>query len=267
VKSAFSHWAQDDYARAWAEFTAAERITSPARMDWLLAQKNRLVEETISTADRLLAADKQDSGRMTVGNFLIWIDGVGGYLVCPGPMVTAGCFVEHPGIDIPLQADLRRRHLRFELNHDRFLATPLGPTQLDGARLNQPAFLAREAQLTLTGQVRWRFSQPHPLSRSARIDYLSPHRSVPWSDAVLLLADTLVLGPARCNHVVCPGWSSDLVLFRRQGQLYARSEFPLCVDGRWVGNVAPLRLDSSIAGARGEFAIKLEPAGLQPALP
>jgi hypothetical protein len=260
VKSAFGHWTQKAYSLAWAEFTAAEKLTSPTRMDWLLAHKSRLVEETISVADQLRADGAHESARSALGSFQVWVDGVGGYLVCPGPSVTAGSFVEQPGIEIPLQADLRRRHLRLELQCDRFLATPLGPTQLNGQRLSQPTLLADGSVLTLTGQVRWRFTQPHPLSSSARLDYLSPHRSIPWSDAVLLLADTLVFGPARCNHVVCPDWNHDLVLFRRHGQLYARSDSPLCVDGRPVGNVAALRLDSSITGEEGGFSVKLEPA-------
>lgn len=259
VKRAFGHWAEQDYSRAWAEFSAAERITSPASREWLLAEKNRLVEKSISVADRLRSEGAQEPVRAALGSFQIWVDGVGGFLVCPGPSVTAGSFVDQPGVEIPLQADLRRRHLRLELREDRFWATPLGPTQLNGQRLTQPSPLSDGSLLTLTGQVRWRFSQPHPLSHSARIDYLSPHRSIPWSDAILLMAETLIFGPARCNHVICPGWSSDLILFRRQGQLFARSNSPLCVDGRWVGHVAALRLDSSIIGGDGEFCVKLEP--------
>lgn len=260
VKSAFGHWAQKEYSRAWTAFTAAERMTSPARRDWLLAQKNLLVQETLSVADQLRAEGPMEPVGAALGSFLVWVDGVGGYLVCPGPTVTAGSYVDQPGIELPLQADLRRRHLRLELHRERFLATPLGPTQLNGQRLSQPTSLADGAELTLTGQVRWRFTQPHPLSHSGRLDYLSPHRSIPWSDAILLMAETLVFGPARCSHVICPGWSHDLILFRRQGKLYARSETPLYVDGRVAGKVAELRLDSSIEGAGGEFSVKLEPA-------
>jgi hypothetical protein len=259
VKNAFGHWTQKEYSRAWAEFTTAERITSPARRDWLLAQKNLLVQESLSVAEQLRAEGPVETVRSAIGSFLVWIDGVGGYLVCPGPSVTAGSYVDQPGIELPLQADLRRRHLRLELREDRFLATPLGPTQVNGQRLTQPALLEDGAVLALTGQVRWRFTQPHPLSHSARLDYLSPHRSIPWSDAILLMAETLVFGPARCSHVICPGWAQDLILFHRQGQLYARSDAPLFVDGRPAGNVAQLRLDSSISGGDGEFSVKLEP--------
>lgn len=265
VSNARGHWARNEYALAWAEFTAAEQVTAAGSMDWLLQQKEQLVEEAIATADRLLAGQKSGPARhdarhsVSPGNFLIWVDGVGGYLVCSGSSATAGSFVERPGIEIPLQADLRRRHLRFELHHQQFMAVPLGPVRLNGRRLTQPEVLKDGNSLELTGRVSWRFSQPHPLSSSARIDFCSPHRTVPWSDAILLLADTLIVGPGRGSHIVCPGWSDELILFRRQGQLYVRSDSDLQVDGRLVGKLAPLGLNSSVRTVDGEFSIKLEP--------
>lgn len=194
-----------------------------------------------------------------VENFLMWIDGVGGFLVCVGPQVHAGSFVDQPGIDIPVQADLRRRHLRMELHHDQFVLVPFGPVSLNGQSISQAVTLAADQRIELTGQVKWRFRQPHGLSSSARIDFASPHRTVPWSDAILLLADTLIIGPQRQNHVVCPSMKNDLILFRRQGKLFVRSETPVRVDGRLVGGVASVQTDSAISGE--DFSIQLEPVG------
>ena len=198
-----------------------------------------------------------DSKRLS--RFMLWIDGVGGYLVCPGPVVTAGSYVEQPGVEISLQADLRRRHLRIERNQEQYILVPLGPTRVNGQPIRQPTVLTSGARLELPGQVRWQFSQTHPLSSSARLDYCSPHRTVPSSDGILLLADTLIIGPHRTNHVYCPDWAGDLILFRRHDQLFLRSELPLQVDGQLRGLVTPLRLESSVSGAGGEFSLKLEP--------
>lgn len=198
-----------------------------------------------------------DSGRLA--RFMLWIDGVGGYLVCPGPVVTAGSYVEQPGVEISLQADLRRRHLRIERNREQYLVVPLGPTRVNGKPIRQPTILTGGARLELPGQVCWQFSQTHPLSSSARLDYCSPHRTVPTSDGILLLADTLIIGPHRGNHVYCPDWPSDLILFRRQDRLFLRSEVPLKIDGQTRGLVAPLGLESSVSGVGGEFSLKLEP--------
>ena len=194
-------------------------------------------------------------------NFVMWIDGVGGFLVCTGPSIWAGCYVDQPRVDIPIQGDLRRKHLRFDLHHDQFVVAPIGPVGLDGKSIQKPTVLQSGQQIELSGQIRWSFRQPHPLSSSARLDYVSTHRTVPWSDAILLMADTLIIGPHRDNHVYCPGWKNDLILFRRQGQLFVRSENNLIVDDRRAGNVSQIQPESSITGA--DFSIKLEPI-LQP---
>jgi len=217
----------------------------------------RITIECQANVARPPAEPANDSGRLS--RFMLWIDGVGGYLVCPGPVVTAGSYVEQPGVEISLQADLRRRHLRIERNQEQYLLAPLGPTRIGGKLIRQPTILTSGSRIELPGQVCWQFSQPHPLSSSARLDYCSPHRTVPSSDGILLLADTLIIGPHRSNHIYCSDWPSDLILFRRGGELFVRSEVPLRIDGQSRGLVAPLTLESSVGGAGGEFSLKLEP--------
>lgn len=245
------------------EKSEAEVIAFPAA-----TLKTKLAESAVKRPGGVTAQQAEISGGIAVETapdfrrltrFMLWIDGVGGYLVCPGPVVTAGSYVEQPGVEISLQADLRRRHLRIERNQEKYVLIPLGPTRVNGKAIRQPTSLTSGSRLELPGQVCWQFSQTHPLSSSARLDYCSPHRTVPSSDGILLLADTLIIGPHRCNHVYCPDWPSDLILFRRQDQLFLRSELPLRVDGQARGLVTPLCLESSVSGAGGEFSLKLEP--------
>jgi hypothetical protein len=214
-------------------------------------------ESRISPATNQCECLAEVSHATTTQNFVMWIDGVGGFLVCTGPSLWAGCYVDQPRVDIPIQGDLRRKHLRFDLHHDQFVLAPIGPVALDGKPIERPTVLQSGQQIELSGQIRWSYRQPHPLSSSARLDYVSAHRTVPWSDAILLMADTLIIGPHRHNHVHCPGWKNDLIVFRRQGQLFVRSESNLIVDGRRVGRVSPIQPESSIAGE--DFSIKLEP--------
>ncbi len=44
--------------------------------------------------------------------------------------------------------------------------------------------------------VRLRFRRPHPLSATARLEFVSRHRTQPSTDAVLLMAESCILGPA-----------------------------------------------------------------------
>jgi hypothetical protein len=75
------------------------------------------------------------------------------------------------------------------------------------------------------------FRRPHPLSATARLDFLSRHRTQPSADSVLLMADTCVLGPKPHSHVVCRDWTREVILYRRQHELYCRTEGVLEIDG------------------------------------
>jgi hypothetical protein len=101
-----------------------------------------------------------------------------------------------------------------------------------------------------------RFTRPHPLSATARLDYVSHHRSQPSSSAVLLMADTLVLGPGMQNHVVCRHWPHDVVLHRQHGGLYVTSATPIEVDGVRYAERAPLNLHSRVDGEGFSFSLE-----------
>ena len=49
-------------------------------------------------------------------SFMMWIDGVGGYLVCPATKNTIGQAITQSNIQIPILGDLQRRHCRIENN-------------------------------------------------------------------------------------------------------------------------------------------------------
>ncbi|MFZ5829664.1 MAG: hypothetical protein ACOY3P_06235, partial [Planctomycetota bacterium] len=92
-----------------------------------------------------------------------------------------------------------------------------------------------------------------------RVDYLSPHRTQPSSDAAILVAETCVLGPSAQNHVVCREWPREVVLVRSGGELSARSEGGLIIDGVYYPKRGPLRLNSRVEADGLSF--NLEPLG------
>jgi len=162
-------------------------------------------------------------------SFMLWIDGVGGFLVCTGETVTIGRAVPNSGIDIPVQADLRRHHLKIKRVENQYLAKNLAE--------NTPAssepewqMLRDQQDVDLGNGVSLKFSQTHPLGRSARMHFTSRHRTEPWSDAVLLMGDAILLGPDRSFHVCCPQWKSQLVIFRKGDQIVVRSNQPAGTD-------------------------------------
>lgn len=191
--------------------------------------------------------------------FMMWIDGVGGYLVCPAARNTIGQAITQSNIQIPILGDLQRRHCRIETVERSHYLQPFGNLTVDGKTTCQPQELRSEQIIELEGGVNLKYARPHPLSGSARLDFLSRHRTQPWSDCVLLASGPLVLGPDPRNHVYCPRWPWDLILFQRKGQWFARTRGKLEIDGIVYNAEGPFQLNSRIVGE--EFTISLEPAG------
>ena len=159
---------------------------------------------------------------LLAARYWLWIDEVGGFVVCTGESVTIGqspglLAVDEPLIEVPLQADISRRHATIRRGGEGFWLETAREVSIDGQRVERSAPLGRDSLITLR-DVKLRFSQPHPWSLSARLEFVSRHRTQPTCDGVLLVNDTLVLGPRESSHVVCPGWDDELVLAWRQGQ-------------------------------------------------
>jgi hypothetical protein len=101
------------------------------------------------------------------------------------------------------------------------------------------------------------FRQPVPVSASARLDFVSGHRLPLAVDAILLMADTLVLGPGAQAHVQAPDLEYPVILYRHKEGLGVRYSGSLAVDG------VPCR-ERGVLGAAsrvraGDFTFALEP--------
>jgi hypothetical protein len=188
--------------------------------------------------------------------FLLWIDGVGGYLVCMGDEVVLGQSSPECSLDIPIQADLSRRHARIARRGDGYVIEPLHMTRVHGQIIRGKTLLSDGDEIELAQGVRLRFRQPHALSASARLDFLSHHRTQPKADGVLLMAESCVLGPKWQNHVVCRDWQGDVVLYRRDGELCCQAMDSLEIDGRLCDGRGPLQRNSRVSGS--DFSMSLE---------
>lgn len=193
------------------------------------------------------------------GSFLIWVDGVGGYLICTKAINLIGQAVHGTMVSIPLQADVRQRHARIEAVGGLHLIQPLGPMQIDGrsATLDERHVLKTGQTITLGVGVRLAYAQTHPLSKSARMDFVSRHRTQPWSDGIILAGQSFILGPNPNNHIFCPRWKHDLILFRRKDQWWAKSDSEFCIDDQPRALEGPIQFNSHLVGEY--FSLTLEP--------
>lgn len=188
--------------------------------------------------------------------FLLWVDGVGGYLVCLKSSVILGRAEPKGNADVPLIADLSVRHARIVREDEGYCIEAFRPTWLNGRLVERMTLLPDACELRLGTATRLRFRRPHALSVSARLEYLSGHRTVPTTDGILLMADHLLLGPKSRCHVTCRDWRDEAVLFRQGDQLICKSRGGFNVDGRPAQGRALLRPNSQVQGEDWSFTLE-----------
>jgi tetratricopeptide (TPR) repeat protein len=240
--------ARDARRRAWAQVGAkvGESHGLPETQHWPGALAGN------AEAD---AEPAEESSRQP--RFMLWIDAVGGYLVCLSDRVVIG--QAHPGsrVEVPLQADISRRHAQIRREGEGYLVEPLGGSvKVDGQPIEGAALLSDGDELELGDGVRLRFRRPHVLSASARLEILSRHRTQPFVDGVILMAESCVLGPKWQNHVVCRDWTGDVVLYRREDKLFCRAMESLEIDGKLQDGRGKLGPNSRVVGS--DFSLSLE---------
>jgi FHA domain-containing protein len=190
--------------------------------------------------------------------FFLWIDGVGGYLLCLSPHVTLGHAALDAPVDVPLAADVSRLHATITRDQEGgYLLEAPRPVQVNGQAVTRWVLQPGD-RLTLGASCQLQFHKPAPLSASARLDFVSGHRSLPGIDGVLLMADTLVLGPEESNHVRLRDLKQPLVFFRSKDGLGVRSAAELMVDGQRVKERACLESSAHVSGE--DFSLAIEPA-------
>jgi len=207
----------------------------------------------------------------TTDRFMLWVDSVGGFLVCLADEVTLGQPVHHGSADIPILGDISSRHARIRRDGEGYLIEAIRDVQVDGRPVDRVAMLSDGSEITLGGGVRLGFRRPNALSATARLDLISRHRTQPPVDAILLMADSCILGPNPHSHVVCRDWTHEVIVYRHGEELFCRarkSSLPqaaktktprspkLQIDGRPCTNRGSLTRHSHVVG-RG-FSLTLE---------
>jgi hypothetical protein len=188
---------------------------------------------------------------------LLWVDGVGGYLVCLGDEIVLGQPSSESNPEVPILADLSRRHAVIRREGEGYTIEAIRSVKVEGRIVTKTAPLFDGSAIELGEGVRLRFSKPHPLSNTARLEFVSRHRTQPSTNGVLLMADSCILGPAKTSHVVANRWEHEVVLFRSGNELGCRTSAKIAVDGATRQGRCSLKPKSRVEGE--EFAFAIEP--------
>jgi len=193
------------------------------------------------------------------GRFLLWIDGVGGYLVCLGNRITFGHATADSHIDVPLVADVSRLHASLSRDAEGYVLEAVKPIQVNGQTTTR-ALLRPLDRVTLGTSCQFQFQQPAPVSATARLDLVSGHRLSLTVDGILLMADTLVLGTGPQVHVQIPDLRKNVVLFRHKAGVGLRHDGNLYVNGKKSEPRTVLGANATVVG--DEISFTIEPVGM-----
>jgi hypothetical protein len=189
--------------------------------------------------------------------FMIWVDGVGGFLVCTGNRNSIGQAVPMTQVAIPIIGDIDQLHARIESIDGGHLLQPIGSVEMENSNIVEPVALIHNRTFKLGESVSLRYRKPHSYSTTALIDFESRHRTSPWSDAVIIAGNTILLGPSRSHHVFCPTWEREVILIRREGQWFCRCQAAISIDSVDVASEGLLNSSSRVEGE--DFSFSLEP--------
>jgi hypothetical protein len=228
-------------ARAWK---AIEPVTVPFR-------------PVPSNGDGAISAVACDtSAGPPATRYLLWIDGVGGYLICLGGRLTFGQAYLDGHIDVPLIADVSRLHATLTRDSEGYLLEAVRPVQVNGKPTTR-ALLRPGDRVTLGTSCQFQFQQPAPVSATARLDLVSGHRLPVAVEGILLMADTLVLDSGGHAHVQIPDLKQSVVLFRHREGLGLRHGGRLNINGTKAADRVVLPPGACVSGE--DIAFALEP--------
>lgn len=190
--------------------------------------------------------------------FLLWVDGVGGFLMCLGERTTIGGPADpHQQADVALLANLSRKHATFVRSGEGYLLQPHAAVAVGNRPISDAVPLSSGYIIRLGNSVELTFRLPSVLSTTAVLEFRSDHRPVYSVDGVIMMEENCLLGPGSDQHVICPGWSESVVLFRRDGRFWCKSRTPVSVAGKPSPEGGPIH-PGDVVSSGSEVRFRLE---------
>lgn len=178
------------------------------------------------------AGQDEDAERGERGDrFVLWIDGVGSYLLLLGESVTLGRAGSSNSPDVALAADILGVHAQIlRVDHDYFLV-PRGPTTVGGSPVDRH-LLADGDEIRLGPRTPVTFRLPTRLSSTAILKLKGSTRLSGDVRSVILLDENVVFAPPGKGHLPVPKLEDRVVLSRAPGGFRCLCPVPLVIEGR-----------------------------------
>jgi hypothetical protein len=137
---------------------------------------------------------------------VLWIDGVGSFALCEQSFVSIGQSIPGNDVDLAIRGDLSRRACaihhsngehwfeRFQSHRDLQESSGISPS-------DAPILMKDSEIFTISERIKIRYRRSSPWSGTARLDLVSEHRWQPYVDAVILVAENILIGCNSSCHI------------------------------------------------------------------
>lgn len=253
--------AQQARRRAWKAvgMDATQEFRPQAGKPAFHSPKDRQPAPSGGSTRRQAANAKEDTvslSRAPGKRLVTWIDAVGGFLICLGDEIVLGQPSADGGVDVPLLADLSRRHATIVREGESYILHPIHQATVNDVAAAGPIVLRDNSVIGLGESVKLRFRRPHALSATAVLQIMTHHKTEPAVDGIVLMSDSCIIGSQGHSHIRCRDWEHEVVLFRRGDQLICRTQAEAEFDGRPMPSQVEVRQDCRIEGE--DFALSFE---------
>jgi tetratricopeptide (TPR) repeat protein len=188
--------------------------------------------------------------------FLLWVDGVGGYLVCLSSRVTFGQATADGPVDVPLFAEVSRTHAEVTRDGEGYVIESGRGIRVNGVETKRTVLSAGD-RVTLGTSCQFLFHKPVAVSSSVRLELTSGHRLPVAVDGVLLMGNELMLGPGPDAHVEFPGLDAPVLIYRSKDGLSVRvPDLKFSIDDRACLDRAVLPLPAVVSCDAFTFAVE-----------
>jgi hypothetical protein len=214
--------------------------------------------------------ETRDESATMARRVVAWIDGVGAFLLCFDDAISLGGLAGRA--DVRIAADLASDHATVKRSGEGYVVESSAPALIasettrraggvsppsTSRAVSPPSSFKGTNRSALRGSgrvvdgqtdlnngdelllyreggsgVRLRFCRPNVLTSTAVLTLASEHRTEPRFDGIVMFAEACVLGPNTDAHIRCKESEESVLLFRREGELWAKSATPLSVGDK-----------------------------------
>ena len=189
--------------------------------------------------------------------FLLWVDGMGTYLLLTSDRIAIGRSGSSSRPEIALPVNIAGYHAEIlRCEEDYFVVSAQGTVEVDG-RATPKKLLSHGEELALSPQCQMAFELPTPMSSAAVLSLKKGLRIERDVRHIILLKDLLLLGPSQSCHVKTRGKGEPVILNYSPEGFTCRAQEGILVQDAPAGLQAAIPLGAHIQVGDLTFAITM----------